>query len=811
MSDRSLLTFGCHHCAMQSTRDCTSRLFAFRKRPGCLSNFEFLFQTHNMGFPVQMLLVCLVFVCAVDCGRIQSKPVYERFTDSAELKNDQINNQKELKQLARAHVQNQQRRFNLEKSRRHKAMMQHAQTQNSMDSYLKAYQDQQDSYQRDVERKISSESNKSIREDKPKSLKDFANAQWWKPYEQTRSKRVETEDANKAASEKRAVSHTQTPYTLSPSYYFMPMYANSYDTSDISQGGHVAEAEVQQPQYAQLVHYKNSDDIRSLSALLGKHPNDQLKGFEDLLKPKTQYELHNTNINLGASSLDDAHTKYVYQTSYDADEEAKQQYGYTYKDHTPIEEKVNDVVNTQQQVKYVYATEAPVGHTSSSNYYKVEVANHVISEEPKSELKFLHTHTTNDENVSIGNATNPNRTKIKLLNRNKRDVQVNITVAPSVEPSVKLETDIFITAEDFGITNKTDGKDEEEFYYYDDDNPSSNETMEYDEYDFPDSNFTIGLNDSSVLSNVTSGSFNVTSSNSSDVAPHFESLIRIRKTRRPLFRIYKGIKSRIRRPNEGRFRKYLVNKPKRGYNTYYEDDSYERHLSRNPYLNMNVDDYEESVEYEDPYEEDPREYEDDDDEEEGYGDLLNSGSYNRDRYAPKYESYEEYAEPKIKHKNRRPTHFAIQDDDDDYYNYHKDDDFGHYASAYGGDYAYSQPKHRFSSTPKRNHRYSHHDLEPWYEEKGPVIIDDGHKHGDKIHIAKLNIFHDRKEKHGHHHHHHHPSPHIKIKKYVKKKPKYHHRRPVKKHRSRKIPQEKKKQIIRLSQNIDKLALKLRKF
>lgn len=426
----------------------------------------------------------------VNSANIPLRPVYERSEEDVNFLwkptlGKQIYTLSQDTQRFRSnfHVQNQQRRYISEKEKKQRAQARRfiPVPQDVMNRHIKENAERQELNLKELEAKFIREITavvkannyttvKSLVQKKEvdnlnqnNTLKELPNLVEQIETDATSSEQIRT----KRIADGRVIhlkSPRHIPYSSYPRYYTQahqknynaneqPMYGQQYGryfpngnnhnapvkyiptqqlyTEDVSSLTSSAfKYPAPEPEFSQLNVYKNNENYEtSLEALLGKDPNDQIKGLNHLLQQSnsnhkvTNEDLRNININLKSSSLDVPTQYYAYEEQpagvfvtpkyqYEPKDEYQQ-----VRDYTPITENVQDIADTRQPVRIVtqqdIATERPATLTSSSNYYKVEVASEV-KELPTSAEPNIYAPSPNYvsgyDNVSIAVKHNHNDT-----------------------------------------------------------------------------------------------------------------------------------------------------------------------------------------------------------------------------------------------------------------------------------------------------------------------------------------------------------------------------------------------------------------
>lgn len=435
-------------------------------------------------------IAILIVSTLVNSANISLRPVYERSEEDINFfgkpslgRQIHILSQDTQRFRSNFHVQNQQRRYISEKEKKQRAQARRfvPVPQDVMNRHIKENAERQELNLKELEAKFIREITAVVKANnyttvKPvvqkkeeekqninNTLKDLPNL-----VEHETDNSSTEQVRNKRIADDRVIhlkSPRHIPYSAYPRYYTQahqknfnaneqPMYGQQYGryfssgnnhnvpikyvptqqihTEDVSSLTSSAfKYPAPEPEFSQLNVYKNNENYEtSLEALLGKDPNDQIKGLNHLLQQSsanhkvTNEDLRNVNINLKSSSLDVPTQYYAYEEQPEGvfvtpryQYEPKEEYQQV-RDYTPITENVQDIADTRQPVRIItqqeVATKRPATLTSSTNYYKVEVASEV-KELPTSAETHIYASSPNYvsgyDNVSIADKNKHNDTK----------------------------------------------------------------------------------------------------------------------------------------------------------------------------------------------------------------------------------------------------------------------------------------------------------------------------------------------------------------------------------------------------------------
>lgn len=476
-----------------------------------------------MGCLIRLTTIAILFVFTLaNSANIPLRPVYERseedvnFFGKPSLGKEIFSLSQDTQRFrSNFHVQNQQRRYMSEKEKKQRAQARRFVPipQDVMNRHIKENAERQEMNLKELEAKFIREitavvkannyttvkpviQNKEVeKQNQNHTLKELPNLVEQSETdnssnEQIRSKRI----ADGRVTNLKSPRHI--PYSSYPRYYTQarqknfnaneqPMYGQQYGryfpngnnhnapvkyvpaqqlyTEDVSSLTSSAfKYPAPEPEFSQLNVYKNSESYEtSLEALLGKDPNDQIKGLNHLLQQSsanhkvTNEDLRNVNINLKSSSLDVPAQYYGYEEQPEGvfvtpryQYQSKDEYQQV-RDYTPITENVQDIADTRQPVRIVtqqeIATERPATLTSSTNYYKVEVASEV-KELPTSEKSNDYAPSPNYDsgydNVSIVDKNKHNDTNydVKTLKDIFKPRMKPVTQVPLPTPILETVT-----------------------------------------------------------------------------------------------------------------------------------------------------------------------------------------------------------------------------------------------------------------------------------------------------------------------------------------------------------------------------------
>lgn len=303
------------------------------------------------------------------CVKTVLRPVYEANNERIGHAGNPMkaNNKLNSNQMIQLHIQEQQARYNYEKMKRQEAqLVKPEQAKTAMDSYMKAYQDQHENYQKDQE-------NKQLRHlTTSKRTQNNRNKRLYEPKVNADRGKTLTTMPVKPNLENRSPVISQRSYDTSP---FVPMVSYSpqqYTVVQPKQDSYAYTSAVPSYGYQPKQYY-----LKSLNSLIGKQPQEQLQGLSQLLGGYnlSDEELKNYHLNLKASTID---VPVGYKN------EASSTVSNNYQDHIPITEDNSEaskvvVIPAQIRVHHISPVQVAPVMTSASNYYKVEVGSNKVS------------------------------------------------------------------------------------------------------------------------------------------------------------------------------------------------------------------------------------------------------------------------------------------------------------------------------------------------------------------------------------------------------------------------------------------------
>ncbi|XP_028166844.1 uncharacterized protein LOC114357433 [Ostrinia furnacalis] len=382
-----------------------------------------------------LLLLILIHISTSEPAKTNARPVHEIINEQARsddktrlgtpgtlpygnpLAGNSLKN-------ARLHAANQQAMFNAERVRQHRAQLQRwTKAPPQVDSYMRAYQESQESHQLALEQQQANLRDKKVANpDAKPATKPRVTVTRTQTLKRGVKVIPEAVKMNKDIKEKNRNhrSHGSVEYHqyLEPKAY-KSVYVSPGPTYDqgvtIKPNGNIGLASfkpspeepklfteaipsktryVYPKQYSQMQHYESAKDIEALNSLLNKNPQVQVSELNALLSPgatepkdvlDTPIDLYfyakNPSAELHSNYYDDQYAQIppTYASAYMPE----------VKDYTPITEEVDDIENPDKEPKIKpigkqtiltpQVPEAETTTTKSNNYYKVEVASQIIS------------------------------------------------------------------------------------------------------------------------------------------------------------------------------------------------------------------------------------------------------------------------------------------------------------------------------------------------------------------------------------------------------------------------------------------------
>lgn len=384
-----------------------------------------------------------------------ASPVYEIINEKARMDDIRLSNAPAIlpygnplagnsAQNARLHASNQQAMFNAERIRQHRAQLQRlTQGPPLLDSYMKAYHESQESHQlaleeqqatikevtattpatnmrKPIRSRISQNRQRAINRDKSGIERQELKG---------RTINTEPEKITKTHVVKERSRNHRSYGSVEYEQYLQSKFPLAYLAATVSdQGvniksnGNAGIAKEQDKETHTTVipssskylskTYDSLKEITALESILRKEPNEQLSEFKTLIHADKSTSQDDFEYPLKNQS--ELHTPEYYNKAF-SQVPSTYASAYNVRDHTPITEEIDDVVNpTPYQNTFVIpqlTTLAPVP-TVTNNYYKVEVASQIINAlKPNSineELYLNQDQARSNEDISESYINYPN-------------------------------------------------------------------------------------------------------------------------------------------------------------------------------------------------------------------------------------------------------------------------------------------------------------------------------------------------------------------------------------------------------------------